>query len=448
MSSTQQRRHRLLEWMRSEGGGIAIIPTAGESLRNSDVHYPYRPDSYFHYLTQFEEPEAWLVLDTRHGGRATLFCRARNEEREIWDGLRYGPEGARTSFGFDDAYPIEELDQRMPDLMAGSSRLFFALGYQGAHDQRVQQWLGRAREQIRRGVPVPERIINPHPVLDDMRLIKDEFEIATMREAARISALAHERAMRHTRPGKHEYEIEAELLFEFRRHGSEFPAYGSIVAAGANACILHYSAGSTIVADGELVLIDAGCELKGYASDITRTYPANGIFSGPQRELYEIVLAAQYAAIEQVAPGRRFNDAHDAAVHVLAQGMLDTGLLNRQTHGTLDDVISSGAYRKFYMHKTGHWLGRDVHDVGRYFDAEHSADSDDAPPPSRTLCPGMVVTVEPGIYVRPGPDVPDDFWNIGIRIEDDVLVTEQGHDILSRGAPKTIADIEDCMNLE
>ncbi|MGZ3240725.1 MAG: M24B family metallopeptidase, partial [Burkholderiaceae bacterium] len=284
-----------------------------------------------------------------------------------------------------------------------------------------------------------------HVLLNEMRLVKDESEIAIMQRAANISAAAHERAMRVSRPGMHEYEIEAELLHEFRKHGSEFPAYTSIVAAGANACVLHYRAGNTVMQDGDLVLIDAACELGSYASDITRTYPANGKFSGPQKALYEIVLAAQAVAIAEVKPGKRFIDGHEAAVKVLAQGMLDTGLLDKNKVGTLDDVISKGDYRQFYMHRTGHWIGMDVHDVGNYREPNTEPLAEEQERPWRVLQPGMVMTVEPGIYVRPSPGVPEQYWNIGIRIEDDVAVTPSGPEILSRDAPKTVADIEAIM---
>lgn len=443
MKSFAARRAALIAYMQSRGGGVAIIPTAPEVARNADSDYPYRHDSYFYYLSGFTEPEAVVVLVVGKESQSILFCREKNLEREIWDGYRYGPEAARTTFGFDSAHPIAELDAEMPKLLANAPAIFYALGSDSKLDARVQGWLQAVRQQARAGVSAPSTAHDIHGLLNEMRLIKDADEIAIMRRAASISSQAHARAMRMTRPGVHEYQIEAELLHEFRRHGSQFPAYTSIVAAGANACVLHYRAGDAIAKDGDLVLIDAGCELDGYASDITRTYPANGKFSGPQKELYELVLAAQYAAIEATRPGKRFPDAHDAAVKVLAQGMLDTGLLDANKVGTLDDVIAKGEYRQFYMHRTGHWLGMDVHDVGDY--REPGEAPIEGEKPWRILRPGMVTTIEPGIYVRPAPGVPEQYWHIGIRIEDDALITEDGCELLTAGAPKTVTEIEAVM---
>lgn len=443
--SYANRRARLIAQMQQSGGGIAIIPTAREVARNSDADYPYRHDSYFYYLSGFKEPEAVVVLVAGGDGasRSILFCRNKNAEREIWDGFRFGPEAARSAFGFDEAFGIDTLDVTLPTLMANVPALFYGLGRDEKFDLRVHGWLASVRSQARSGVVAPGVAHDIKPLLDEMRLIKDAGEIAIMRQAAVISAGAHARAMRMSAPGKTEYQIEAELLHEFRHAGSEFPAYTSIVAAGANACVLHYAAGATKMLDGDLVLIDAGCELDGYASDITRTYPANGRFSGPQKTLYEIVLAAQVAAIAAARPDAGFNDGHDAAIRVLAEGMLETGLLDRQKFGNLDDVIASEAYRQFYMHRTGHWLGMDVHDVGDYREA--IADPVSGTKPSRRLQPGMVLTVEPGIYVRPAEGVPEQYWNIGIRIEDDVLITQRGCEVLSASAPKTVAEIEGVM---
>jgi Xaa-Pro aminopeptidase len=301
--------------------------------------------------------------------------------------------------------------------------------------------LNAVRAQVRAGVTAPNAAFDIRTILNEMRLVKDADEIAIMQRAADITSEAHARAMRISKPGLREYHLEAELLHEFRRNGSQFPAYGSIVAAGANACVLHYRAGDAELRDGDLVLIDAGCELDSYASDITRTFPVNGKFSGPQKTLYEIVLASQQAAIDATGPGKLFTDGHDAALKVLAQGMLDTGLLDKDKVGSLDDVIANGNYRQFYMHRTGHWLGMDVHDVGDYRDPAVTATEK----PWRKLVPGMVLTIEPGMYVRPAAGVPEQFWNIGIRIEDDALVTENGCDILTRNAPKTVAEIEAVM---
>jgi Xaa-Pro aminopeptidase len=440
MKSYAARRANLMAQMRAKGGGVAIIPTAPEVMRNRDADYPYRHDSYFYYLSGFTEPESVIVLVAGKTNRSILFCREKNLEREIWDGYRYGPEAAREKFGFDAAFPIEALNTEMPELIANAPALFYALGSDAKLDAQVQEWLQTVRMQARAGVTAPATMHDVNVLLDEMRLFKDAEEVGVMKRAAAISAEAHRRAMRTSRPGLREYQLEAELLHEFRRQGSQFPAYGSIVATGANACVLHYRAGDAEIRNGDLVLIDAGCELDGYASDITRTFPANGTFSGPQKALYEIVLAAQAAAIAETKPGKRFMDGHDAAVRVLAQGMLDTGLLDKNKVGTLEDVIEKGAYRQFYMHRTGHWLGMDVHDVGEYREARAGEDK-----PWRMLEPGMVLTVEPGIYVRPDEGVPEQFWNIGIRIEDDAVVTDKGCEIITSGAPKSVADIEALM---
>lgn len=441
MTSFARRRAAVLDKMRALGGGVAIIPTAPEVMRNADADYPYRHDSYFYYLTGFPEPEATLVLIAGERDQAVLFCREKNEEREIWDGYRFGPTGAKERFGFDAAFGADDIDRELPKLMANAPALFYALGSDAGLDAKVQRWLNAVRVQVRAGVTAPAAAFDIRTILNEMRLIKDDEEIATMRRAADITAEAHARAMRTSKAGLREYHLEAELLHEFRRHGSQFPAYGSIVAAGANACVLHYRAGDAELRDGDLVLIDAGCELDSYASDITRTFPVNGRFSGPQKTLYEIVLASQQAAIEATGPGRLFTDGHDAALKVLAQGMLDTGLLDKDKAGSVDDVIANGSYRQFYMHRTGHWLGMDVHDVGDYRDPSVSATEK----PWRKLAPGMVLTIEPGIYVRPAPGVPEAYWNIGIRIEDDALVTAGGCDILTHKAPKTVAEIEAVM---
>jgi Xaa-Pro aminopeptidase len=441
MRSYPQRRAALLAEMQARGGGVAIIPTAPEVMRNRDADYPYRHDSYFYYLSGFVEPESAIVLVAGKQNRSILFCREKNIEREIWDGFRYGPEAARERFGFDAAYPISALDAEMAQLLADVPALFYALGSDARLDARVQGWMTSVRAQARAGVSAPSTAHDVHVLLDEMRLFKDADEVALMQRAADISSQAHRRAMQVARAGLREYHLEAELLHEFRSNGSQFPAYGSIVAAGANACVLHYRASDAELHDGDLVLIDAGCELDSYASDITRTFPVSGKFSGPQRTLYEIVLAAQAAAIAETRPGKRFIDGHDAAVRVLAQGMLDTGLLDHNKVGTLEDVVEKGAYRQFYMHRTGHWIGMDVHDVGDYRDRLTAGEEK----PWRILQPGMALTVEPGIYVRPAEGVPHQFWNIGIRVEDDAVVTPEGCEILTRAAPKTIADIEATM---
>ena len=434
------RRAQLLG--RMQPGAVAVLGTASEVPRNGDSDYPYRHDSHFYYLSGFAEPESFVALVAARGerpARTILFCREKNVEREIWEGFRFGPAAARDAFGFDEAWPIDELDARMADILADAPALYYALGHGAELDARVAGWLKAVRARGRTGVTAPQTMHHLLAMLDEMRLLKDEHEIALMARAGVISAQAHARAMRATRPGMFEYEIEAELLHEFRRNGAQFPAYPSIVASGPQACVLHYNANDRRIADGDLVLIDAGCELDGYASDITRTYPANGRFSNAQRTLYELVLRAQAAALAAIHPGRPYSAIHDAAVRVLTEGMLDLGLLDRSKVGTLDEAIDTRAYTQFYMHGTGHWLGMDVHDVGAYRDVTLPDK------PSRPLLPGMALTVEPGIYVRPGEGVPERFWNIGIRIEDDVVVTDAGCRILSAGAPKEVAEIEALM---
>lgn len=422
--------------MHALGGGIAILPTAPERLRNRDADYPYRHDSDFYYLTGFPEPESWLVLIAGQTDKAVLFCRDKNPEREIWDGYRFGPDAAADRFAFDEAYSIGDIDRRMPELLLDQPALFAPLTANCHVDRRIRGWMNAARQKARAGHTVPRTQHDLAAMLAEMRLIKDDSEIRLIRRACQISAAAHLRAMRVARPGMHEYEIEAELLHEFRRHGAQSVAYNSIVAAGANACVLHYRAGDAIMQDGELLLIDAGCEYDSYAGDITRTFPVNGRYSGAQRALYDLTVAAQRVAIEQIQPGRRWNEPHDAAVRVLVQGMIDEKLLA----GTVDGIIESGAYTRFYMHRTGHWLGLDVHDVGDY--REGSAAQQRA---WRQFEPGMVLTVEPGIYVRPGDDVPERFWNIGIRTEDDVLVTADGCELLTRDVPVDASEIEAIM---
>ena len=432
MADPDVHRRRRQALARSMGRGIAVVSTAPERLRNRDAHFPFRFDSYFHYLTGFPEPEAVVVVvageDTP---KSLLFCRDKDLEREIWDGFRYGPDAARETFGFDQAHSYSKLDEMIPRLLADQPALFCDVGENSEWDARIIGWLNAVRAQVRTGISAPGEIRDVRKLLDEMRLIKDETELATMRRAASISAAAHRRAMQATRGGRFEYEIEAELLHEFRSRGAQAPAYTSIVAGGANACVLHYVANDAQLRDGDLLLIDAGCELDGYASDITRTFPVGGRFSGPQRELYELVLAAQAAAIGEVRPGRAWQDPHDAAVKVLVQGFVDLGLCQ----GSVDGVLESGDYRRFYMHRTGHWLGMDVHDCGDYKrDGQW-----------RALAPGMVLTVEPGCYVRPGEGVPERFWNIGIRIEDDAVVTAAGCEIITAEVPKTVADIERLM---
>jgi len=440
-------------------GGIAIVPTAIEQPRNRDNTFPFRHDSYFYYLTGFTEPQALLVLTGE--GESTLFCAPKDLEREIWDGYRLGPEAAPAALGVDAAHSFAELDARLPRLLENRSQVWFPFATHPGLAARVDGWLNQVRARVRYGALCPAQQSDLCTLLDEMRLVKDAHEQATMRRAAQISAGAHVRAMqasaRMLRAGEdlREYHLDAELLHEFRRHGSQFPAYGSIVAAGANACVLHYRADAAPVRSGELVLIDAGCELDGYASDITRTFPANGQFTGPQRALYDLVLASQEAAVAATRPGARFNDPHDATVAVLAQGLLDLGLLDKNKAGSAQDVIAQRAYFPFYMHRTGHWLGMDVHDCGSYVEpSEIGQASERRDPlsgetitnrPSRILRPGMVLTVEPGLYVRPAEGVPERFHHIGIRIEDDAIVTATGCELITRGVPVKADEIEALM---
>jgi Xaa-Pro aminopeptidase len=432
MMPFRQRRLSLLARMSAAGGGVALIPTAPEHIRNRDTTFPYRADSYFHYLTGFPEPEAVLVLVAGDHPKSLLFCRDKDIEKEIWDGFRFGPDGARELFGFDAAYSICELDTQMVELLADQPALWYSLGHDSGWDARISTALNAVRAQTRAGKRAPATIHDVRAVLDEMRLVKDAHEIALMRKAATIAGAAHRRAMRFTAPEIHEYEVEAEFLHEFRRQGSQYPAYSPIVAGGANACVLHYVGNDQSLRDGDLLLIDAGCEVDGYASDITRTFPVNGKFSGPQADVYDLVLDAQAAAIAAIRPCATFLAPHDAAVRVLAQGMLDLKLLE----GSLDGVIESESYKRFYMHRTSHWLGLDVHDAGEYRSGEEW----------RGLAPGMTLTVEPGCYIRPADDVPAAFHNIGVRIEDDALVTEGGCEILTTDTPKTIAAIEELMH--
>jgi Xaa-Pro aminopeptidase len=419
------RRAELAQRM---GRGIAIVPTAPERMRSRDSDYPYRFDSYFYYLTGFREPESVLVVVAGEEPQSILFCRDRNPERELWEGFRHGPEKAREIFALDASASIATLDEAAPKLLANQPSLHYAPGADAAWDARIMAWLNQTRAQVRNGVSAPAEIRDLRTLLDEMRVFKDAAEIDIMRQAAAISARGHERAMRAARPGRNEFEIEAELLYAFRRGGAQFPAYWPIVAGGANACVLHYRDNSAPLGGGDLLLIDAGCEVEGYAADITRTFPVSGRFTTAQREIYELVLAAQAAAIAKMAPGNRWNEPHDAAVRVLAQGLLDLGLCE----GTLDAVIETEDYKRFYMHRTGHWLGLDVHDAGEYkLGGEW-----------RALEAGMTLTVEPGCYIRPADNVPKQFWNIGVRIEDDALITPSGCEILSAATPKSIADIE------
>ena len=421
------RRNALLSQI---GNGVAVIPTAPEYARNRDTQHRFRFDSYFWHLSGFPEPEAVIVLVGGDAPKSILFCREKNEEREVWDGFRYGPEAAREAFGFDESYAFGEFDRMLPELIADRESLCYSLGQNPLWDGKIVSALNAVRAQTRAGKHAPARLHDLRETLDAMRLVKDAHEIDIMRRAADITSAGHARAMRHCRPGMAEYELEAELAHEFRKRGADGHAYNPIVAGGHNACILHYIENDKLLAENTLVLIDAGCELGGYAADITRTFPVSGRFSGPQRAVYEIVLAAQSAAIAAVKPGASFIAYHEAAQRVLVQGMIDLGLLT----GSIDGAIESEAYKPFFMHRTGHWLGLDVHDAGEYKTGGDWT----------VLAPGMTLTVEPGLYIRPGAQAPQHLHGIGVRIEDDVLVTANGNEVYTN-APKTIAEIEEVM---
>ena len=425
------RRRRQL--MRMIGkGGIAILPAAPMRVRNRDVEHAYRQDSDFQYLSGFPEPEAVVVLmPGREHGEYVLFCRDRDPERETWDGRRAGPEGAVRDYGADDAFPISDIDDILPGMLEHSDRVYYTMGLSAEFDQRLLGWVNQLRAAAKTGVTTPTEFVSLDHLLHDMRLFKSRGEVAAMRKAAKIAAAAHVRAMRACRPGMMEYEIEAEFLHEFRRHDTPI-SYHPIVGGGANGCILHYIENNARLKEGDLLLIDAGCEYECYASDITRTFPVSGRFSPDQRALYEVVLDAQHAAIEKVRPGNHWDEPHDAAVRVLTRGLVRLGLLK----GRLPTLIKNGDYRRFYMHRTGHWLGLDVHDVGDYKVGEEW----------RIFEPGMVLTVEPGLYIAPGSrGVPKKWWGMGIRIEDDVLVTADGAEVLSADVPKDPDEIERLM---
>ncbi len=424
------RRQRLMELIGQ--GSMAILPTAPVSYRNRDVEYPYRPDSNFYYLTGFSEPEAVAVLvPGREQGEYLLFCRERNEEQEAWHGYRAGLEGACEIHGADDAFPITDVEDILPGLMENCQRLYYAMGCYPEFDQKILDWLNQLRAKSRSGVHVPEEIVTLERVLHEMRLIKSEAEQEAMRRAVAIAMAGHRQAMRACRPGLWEYQIEAELRHTFMQQGARFQAYPAIVGGGSNGCVLHYTENDSPLRDGELLLIDAGAELAYYASDISRTFPINGRFSPAQKTLYELVLKAQLAAIEQIRPGRRWCDPHDTAVRTITEGLVDIGLLQ----GEVGELIENEGYKRFYMHRIGHWLGMDVHDVGEYKKGEVW----------REFQPGMTLTVEPGLYIAAAEDVPRQWWNIGIRIEDNVLVTKDGCEVLSADLPKTVADIEALM---
>ena len=435
VSEYQKRRRDLMNQIGSES--VAIIPAAHEVTRSRDTHFRFRQDSDFSYLTGFPEPDAVAVLvPRREQGEYILFCRDKDRSREIWDGFRQGPDGARENFSADDAFPIDDIDDILPGLIEGLDKVYFGIGKHTDFDQKLTQWLNHIRAQSRTGASAPGEIIDPDHLLSEMRLIKSSEELKVMRKAGKISAEAHCLAMQVCQPGMYEYQLQAEIEYHFAKKGAAAPAYSSIVGSGANACVLHYIENSAKMNDGDLVLIDAGCEYQGYASDITRTFPVNGKFSGEQKAIYEIVLESQLAAIDACEPGRRFNEPHDASVRVITQGLKELGLLK----GELDSLIESKAYVDFYMHRAGHWMGMDVHDVGDY-------KVDGANSEWREFEAGMVTTIEPGIYIHADNEKVDPRWRgIGVRIEDDVLIRRKGREILTQGVPKQIDDIESLMS--
>jgi Xaa-Pro aminopeptidase len=427
-----RRRKALMAQM--EPNSIAILPAAAVAIRNRDVEHVYRQDSDFQYLSGFPEPEAVIVLiPGREYGEYVLFCRERNPERELWDGLRAGQDGAIRDFGADDAFPIADIDDILPGLIEGRDRVYSSMGSNPEFDRHVMEWINVIRSKANLGAQPPKEFVALDHLLHDMRLYKSAAEVKVMRSAAEISARAHVRAMQASRAGLYEFSLEAELDYEFRKGGAKMPAYGSIVASGRNACILHYQENDAMLKDGDLVLIDAGCEIDCYASDITRTFPVSGKFSAEQKAIYELVLRSQEAAFEAIAPGKHWNQAHEATVRVITAGLVELGLLQ----GNVDELIASEAYKAFYMHRAGHWLGMDVHDVGDYRVGGEW----------RVLEVGMTLTVEPGIYVSPdNQNVAKKWRGIGVRIEDDVVVTKNGCDILTSGVPKSVADIEALMS--
>lgn len=426
-----RRRRELMRQLAPNS--IAIVAAAHETLRNRDTHYLFRQDSDFFYLSGFNEPDAVLVmLPGREQGEVIFFCRDRDPSKEMWDGRRVGPEGMTRDYGADDAFPVDDIDDILPGLMEGRDRVYYSLGRNPDFDSRLMSWLNSIRSKARAGAQPPEEFVDLDHILHDMRLFKSEAELAIMQRAGDISAAAHCRAMQVCRPGMMEYQLDAEIQYIFAMSGARQPAYPSIVGGGANGCILHYIDNNGALKSGDLVLIDAGCELSNYASDISRTFPVNGKFSKEQAALYQVVLDAQTAAIDSIVPGADWNAPHLAAVNVLCRGLVEHGLLR----GELDSLIEQGAYREFYMHRTGHWLGLDVHDVGDYRVGGEW----------RVLEPGMVMTVEPGLYVAPDNLNVEAKWRgIGIRIEDDVVVTETGCRVLTDGVPKTIQAIEAMM---
>lgn len=430
-SEFARRRKNLMALM--EPNSIAIIPSAREQVRSRDTEFPFRQDSDFFYLCGFTEPDAVLVLiPGRKHGQFVMFCRDRDMSMELWHGFRAGPEGACESYSADDAFPIGDIDEILPGLIEGRDRVYYSMGRSTEFDQQIMVWVNQIRSKEAFGAVPPGEFTDLDHMLHDQRLIKSAAELRLMRRAGQITAQAHSRAIRYCRPGMYEYQLEAEILHEFASHGARHPAYSSIVGSGGNACVMHYVENSSKMRSGDLVLIDAGCEFEYYAADVTRTFPVGGTYSKEQRALYEVVLAGQLAAIDAIKPGNHWNQPHDASVQAITEGLVKLGLLK----GSVSKLIASEAYRSFYMHKAGHWLGLDVHDVGDYRVADEW----------RMLEPGMVMTVEPGIYISPdNTSVAKKWRGIGIRIEDDVIVTAEGREVITSGVPKTVEEIEAMM---
>jgi Xaa-Pro aminopeptidase len=429
----KKRRQQLINLMGA--GSMGILPAAPMRVRNREVHYPYRQDSNFYYLTGFPEPEALAVIvPHREQGQYILFCREKDPEKETWHGRRVGLEGACEHYGADDAFPIADVDDIVPGLMESCRRLYYPMGYYQEFDEKIMEWMNQLRGRARAGVVAPKEMVTLDHVLHEMRLCKSAAEIEVIRTAAAVTIRAHKRAMQSCRPGLFEYQLEAEISHEFLQSGCRSPAYPAIVGGGKNACILHYTDNSEVLNEGDLVLIDAGAEWDYYAADITRTFPVNGHFTKPQKLIYELVLKAQRAAIDKIYPGCHWNEPYEAAVEVVTKGLIELGLLV----GKIDVLIEEEAYKRFYMHRIGHWLGMDVHDPGEYKVDEVW----------RTLKPGMVMTVEPGIYIPAAEDIAKEWWDVGVRIEDNVLITEGGHEILTADLPKTVAEIEAFMARE
>jgi Xaa-Pro aminopeptidase len=433
MKQTEFKRRRKQVMQQIGKGNIGLIASAPNQTRNRDVDYPYRQDSDFYYLTGFNESGALAVfIPGREQGEYILFCREFDEKKALWEGAHAGLEGATTHYGADDSFPIDDLNDILPGMIENKAKVFYPMGRDSDLDHKLLEWINHIRSQSRKYITAPGELVSLEHIVHEMRMFKSAAELKLMRRAAQVSAGAHVRAMQLCKAGMYEYQMEAEVVHEFMQAGLRAVAYPSIVAAGKNACVLHYVHNNAKLQRGDLILIDAGAECDHYAADITRTFPISGKFSPAQKQLYQLVLDAQAAAIAEIYPGNPWNKAHEASVLVMTQGLVDLGLL----FGEVDKLIEEEKYKEFYMHRIGHWLGMDVHDVGDYKINEQW----------RILEAGMVLTIEPGIYVQPNCETVDPKWRgIGIRIEDDVLVTKQGHEVLTSGAPKTVAEIEALM---